>query len=1060
VYLIEVSISGLPVLYELIAIMCFANALKTIQYSSKGLLTLHSRTQSLPAVLKPVLHNLGIYKRVTTRRKYRKGRKTTQAIKIITGSWRPPRVCQRGVNVNNLVCSLVNPSVDRSHKLVKFGLWNARSINNKTAFVCEMIIRQQLDVLAVTETWLKGNSRDNDTLGKIKNCLKGHKLEHLPRASRCGGGVALLFRSSFSQMVHPTVPFKTFEHMDITLSHGSSSIRIIIIYRPQKLKMKNVPPFLDEFSTLLETISIIPGKVMIVGDINIHVDEVDCSLAKDFLDLLGATNFRNHVMVPTHKDGHTLDLLITRTEERVVSNINTRTDCPSDHYAVLCNLSVHRPPDAKCTVSHRPLRKINVDAFREDIISSELARDDAPEKYDAILKELLDKHAPLTTRHMTIRPHAPWFSDPSGTIRKAKLEKRRLERKWKQSNLEVHWQIYRQQCKTYNELIKEAQCEHYRDKVKSCDQHTLFKVIDDLTNPSKSLTLPSHEDKKDLANSFSNYFTSKIEKIRLDLSGPNTTMGVDEDQQVCPTSFSTFSAVTESEVSKLIKKAPNKSSSLDPIPTWLLKNCTDELVPSITEIINTSMSSGVVPTSFKTAMVTPLLKKSGLDPEALKNYRPVSNLSFLSKTLERTVAEQLQEYLTENNLIPRMQSAYRKHHSTETALLKVTNDVLIALDQRKEVVLVLLDLSAAFDTIDHQILLSRLQKRFGITDTVLKWFTSYLKDRCQQVSINGVQSNKVELLCGVPQGSVLGPILFTLYVSPLEDIIHRHNLKCMTYADDTQVYIEVRPGNTEDAKTQLQSCISEIRQWMSENMLKLNDDKTEIMHFTSKYQKSVPLQSVSVGTSNIVPSDHAKNIGVTMDCHMTMDKHVSRLCSSASLAIHSIGKIRCYLDQISTERLVHAYVTSRLDYCNSILLGLPTSTISRIQVLQNMAARLVTLTRKYEHITPVLYSLHWLPVKQRIEYKVLLLTYKALHQQAPSYITDLLSFYKPARQLRSASKAQLVPLTFRTKTYGARAFAAAAPRLWNDLPDPIRSSQSLNCFKQRLKTYLFNQAYL
>ena len=241
---------------------------------------------------------------------------------------------------------------------------------------------------------------------------------------------------------------------------------------------------------------------------------------------------------------------------------------------------------------------------------------------------------------------------------------------------------------------------------------------------------------------------------------------------------------------------------------------------------------------------------------------------------------------------------------------------------------------------------------------------------------------------------MLGPILFTLYVSPLEDIIKRHNLTCMTYADDKQLYIKVTPGNLEAAREQLQSCISEVRQWMAENLLKLNDSKTEVVHFSSRFQQSSTLECVTVGGSDIIPSDHAKNIGIIMDKHLTIQKHISRMCSNASLAIRNIGRIRVYLDQNTTAKLVHAYVTSRLDYCNSILVGLPASSLARVQQLQNTAARLVTLTKKHEHITPVLCALHWLPVNKRIEYKVLLLTYKALHHQAPDYIKDLLSDYQ------------------------------------------------------------------
>ena len=209
-------------------------------------------------------------------------------------------------------------------------------------------------------------------------------------------------------------------------------------------------------------------------------------------------------------------------------------------------------------------------------------------------------------------------------------------------------------------------------------------------------------------------------------------------------------------------------------------------------------------------------------------------------------------------------------------------------------------------------------------------------------------------------------------------------------------------------------------------MLKLNDDKTEIIHLSSRFRSSMPLEFVNVGQSNIVPASYARNIGVTIDKHLTLLKHLTGMCQKASLALRNIGRIRRYLDQNCTEKLVHAYVTSRLDYCNSLLSGLPSASLAKLQRLQNAAARLVTLSKKHEHITPVLHALHWLPVRQRIVFKILLLTFKAMTGSAPDYITDLIHHHKPVRQLRSSSQGLLDIPPYYTEFYGARAFSTTA----------------------------------
>ena len=217
-----------------------------------------------------------------------------------------------------------------------------------------------------------------------------------------------------------------------------------------------------------------------------------------------------------------------------------------------------------------------------------------------------------------------------------------------------------------------------------------------------------------------------------------------------------------------------------------MKRYAELLAPSIARLENLSLASGVSPSSFKCALVTPLIKKASLDPEVLSNYRPVSNLAFLSKLIERVVNVRIREHLALHGLLPPFQSAYRPHHSTETALLRVVNDLLFTIDGGDGAMLVLFDLSAAFDTMDHGILIHRLENSFGVAGTALYWVRSYLTDRTQTVKVSSIISSLRTLAFGVPQGSVLGPVLFTLYTSPIYHIIQAHGVRDHKYADNTQ----------------------------------------------------------------------------------------------------------------------------------------------------------------------------------------------------------------------------------------------------------------------------------
>jgi len=306
-------------------------------------------------------------------------------------------------------------------------------------------------------------------------------------------------------------------------------------------------------------------------------------------------------------------------------------------------------------------------------------------------------------------------------------------------------------------------------------------------------------------------------------------------------------------------------------------------------------------------------------------------------------------------------------------LLRVSNDINLALDNHDDVVLVLLDLSSAFDTIDHSVLMDRLYTRFGLRGTALAWIKSYLSNRSQAVVIKDVHSFSAKLTCGVPQGSVLGPLLFSLYVAPIEDIIIAHSLQSMIFADDMQMYLVMQRSEQSSCLSKLEFCVQDILSWIANNKSLCNS--SEILHFSSRYLQRQPIAAVNIAGSEIKTSVNARDLGVTLDQCLTMSTHVSNLCKSASFALKRIGNIRQYLDQPSTEKLVHAFVSSKLDYCNSLLYGLPDKEISKIQHIQNSAAQLVTKARRADHITPILRKLHWLPVRKRFIFKILLFTF-------------------------------------------------------------------------------------
>ena len=577
-----------------------------------------------------------------------------------------------------------------------------------------------------------------------------------------------------------------------------------------------------------------------------------------------------------------------------------------------------------------------------------------------------------------------------------------------------------------------------------------------LLNRKKSSPLPPHTCSQSLALLFSKFFHSKINNICSGFTPDVTTPLPDETSMI----LCSFKQTTAEEIQRILQSIPPKSCDLDPIPTSLLKDCMSTFATIIAEIVNLSFQQASVPSSLKLAYIHPLFKKPSLDPDVLQNYRPVSNLPFLSKVLERVAFSQLATYLLNNHLLDSRQSAYRPHHSVETLLVNLSSDILLNMDSGKITAVLLLDLSSAFDTVNHEILINMLSS-LGVRDQALMWFKSYLSCRSQIVCVNGCKSEPIPLTHGVPQGSVGGPLLFSIYLLGLKKILQRHDIKYHCYADDIQLYISFSPNQVDSlhAVRKLESCVEDIRVWMSSHSLKLNDEKSQFLYIGSKAQLSkIKVPSIKIGDVTISALESCRNLGIIFDSTMSMSAHISSVCKSVRYYLRNLGIIRKYLTRSATEKIVHAFISSRLDFGNAHFFQLPQSQLTRLQRLQNAAARLIMLSKLKDHITPILYSLHWLPVEFRIIFKLVLLVFHCLHGSAPEYNISIIKEYDPPRCLRSSNTGLLAIPKVRT-AWGDRSFEHAGPYLWNELPMSVRNSCTLETFKTHLKSHLFKLAY-
>lgn len=522
------------------------------------------------------------------------------------------------------------------------------------------------------------------------------------------------------------------------------------------------------------------------------------------------------------------------------------------------------------------------------------------------------------------------------------------------------------------------------------------------------------------------------------------------------TAWTDFTPLTCKEVETLIQSCASKHCKLDHIPTYIIKLTKSGYLSALTSLINLSLLKGVFPNTFKQALVKPQLKKSTLDENQPKNYRPISNLVFFSKVLEKAVLQQYINYLETQQLNNSLQSAYKAQHSTETVMTCLFDDIYHALDQNSMILLVLLDYSAAFDLVSHEELLSKLKTNHNVRGTPLEWFASYLSGRRQSVQIEDVTSGELVSDCGVPQGSILGGRLFATYVEPLEKVMEKHAVSFHAYADDHQLYNVATLNNAQTVMQKIETCIADIHAWSNKNLLKLNPDKTEFMIISKPHIRSQCNLQLPVLDSFIQASNQVRDLGVIIDSEMDLSAHVREVCRKAWIALRRIKAIASYLDHESLKRAITWHVIPYLEYCSVVLFGLPACRLAPLEKVLNHAIRVIFRLPFGTPTTQYYKQLRWLKIPERIKYKLLTLVFKSMNCSTPTYLQSKISFYSPSRYLRSMQNTLLTEINT-CNTFGDRAFSVAGPREWNKLPRNIRTATTISTFQHDLKTHFLSK---
>lgn len=949
---------------------------------------------------------------------------------------------------------------------LRLGLVNARSAVTKAALIHDIISHHHLDILAVTETWMRA-----DLPPAIVDDIAPPDYAVIHRYRPCGqgGGVAVVYRRGLKlSMLTVTTECRTFECLTVKLSTAGRRLNLGAIYRPPSSSAFGVPvgEFCADFTDFLDEFLMLPGEPLLCGDFNCPggAGTVDNQLSEVLTD----RSLLQAVDQPTHLAGNILDLVITSIDAELACNVSVEDVGLSDHSLVAVDLNLrHARPNTR-QLKYRNIKAVDPAEFArllglEKICTCPPVDTDAfADELDASVTRVLNVLAPIRSRSVRIgKRSAKWLSLRAVD---AKRRRRRLERRWRRTHAEADRVAYRVCCREANLEINRSREAFFHERLTTAgtDQKARWRVVRELLHTDDRREEPTSEQAQRLCADFSSFFSGKLHRVADEVAARlSTAPPISNPPPSQPSLVQMFSLhyVDTEEVARLIRSAPPKTSPLDCMPTSLLKATVDVLAPLLAQLANLSFTSGVFPSRYKLGHVTPLLKKPSLSKDDPANYRPITNLCTFSKILERLALRRLQPHVLASGNYSKYQSAYRAGYSTETALLKIANDIRMAAGEGRCTALLALDISAAFDAVNHSILCQRLQHTFGINGSVLDWLGSFVSGRSQYVAAGGERSDTAPCESGVPQGSVLGPLLFSLYVAPVSDIAAAHHVSIHQYADDIQTYIAFQPRCL-DSLSQLINCTDDITHWFLENGLLLNPSKTEAVVFgtASRLRSTDITGGVTVAGSSLQFSDTVKLLGVELDQALSMDRHVSSVVSSCNFHIRALRHIRPRLTLDAAKCVAVSIIGARLDYCNSLLHGTSQRNLDRLQRVQNSLARVVTQAPPRSSATELRRQLHWLPIRQRVHFKLGTITFRAIHTGTPTYLASELHRHQPPRALRSGTTTTL-HRPHATSDFHQDSFAVSAPATWNNLPAAIRDSSSLDTFKTALKTHLFNSVY-
>ena len=940
--------------------------------------------------------------------------------------------------------------MDATASLFRIGLANVRSLVPKIEEVRCVIEKLEFDLFVVVESWIS----DSVLVSAID--IPGYNVLLKNRSTNNHGGIALYYKKELNikELITNTCT-EGIETLTFMLHFNSKRFGICSVYRPPNVLYSN----LTTLEQLIAEIYPRVDNVILLGDVNcdfLTPSKPETVYLQSVFDSFGITQM---VTKPTRvtKNSQTLLDVIAVDDKTIIHTTDVTVPIgTSDHCVAFADLIYQKPKYKERTVTFRDFSKFNLHYFEKDIQNIDWPSiqvlhniDDKVDFLSANLIRLYDKHAPFKTV-IQKKNRAPWVSSNTRLLMRLRDN---AFRKFKRTNCLHDWTYYKELRNFTTSVIRQEKKAYFSFKFngrylntkQSWNDLREHGIIKGSNIDGSGVFIKSVDDLNALNQHFGNVCNQGA------ISLPIRQQINHYERTTFSNSKFDFSQVTETEVRKALYSIRSNSSGSDGITSKMLKSALPYIIHSLTHIINFSLSTGTFPSSWKDARVLPLPKKQKIT--SFNDLRPISLLPVMSKILEKVVYRQVIKFTESNSMLPPVQSGFRSMHSTGTALTKVMNDFYHTIDKRNVAVLVLLDLSKAFDTVNHELLLAKL-KYYNFSSIAIKWFCSYLFNRRQRTVLPATDncvSHVLELKAGVPQGSILGPYLFTLYTSDIYEVV-----KCFTahfYADDTQLYFSTKFSDLTSKLNALNKELQNIHEWCVSHGLKINPAKSAHMIITSKGMHKLVQDfnlDLRIGNSPIPRVNSAKNLGIIVNQTLSWDEHILTQCHKSYGLLRNLYRFGHGLEIQCKLKLVQLIIWPLFDYCDYVYgTNLSAHLNRKVQLVQNATIRYIFGLRRWQHILPYLNQHNILTMNNRRLLHYLSFIRNILINGRPEYLLTLLR-NRNNIHLHNTRSSGRFDIPRHSSTVCEAAFSISASRAWNALPDTIKTIANPIKFKSQI----------